>query len=474
MLLLILLLRLYFISASCFNYDKVHSFRTLKIEAYRKRIPGTRESFCNRLFGMERKSFKVLMELYGFVETGNTIDVGNSTLLYCTEIFTDNEMYSFNPAEWAIVNNKTDALVFFLKNSLLKASKTRFILKTFNDLSATCIKLGKYSSFKFLRELSPDTLASSHSYMILAARHHVNEEFWRYLFDERVVPYFVTESSIPEYYGDVLTVAVRFNNALAARMLIEKGAVMPEALLMIIARNRQRLLENVISSKICEFKDKKGLGVLHYAAKYSNDPDMITLILQKCLSISPDVGTASDRSPLDICLDRTDSNVETIARALILNGADIFIKRKSRRSPLEMIISCRMRKLFSIILGIYFESNSHMIQCIDMCISYESWSLLDEILKIRVDLIDSLNIQIASVYSFTIGDAPITFRYCLKKDVFLQNEVELIEWLIQKHSDEFTKIALDCGINHDLYKVKAIEMDKRAAKSNENRYASDL
>lgn len=436
------------ITASCLSHIKIHPYRTLNIEAYRKRAVKPQLLFLNRVFLTDETDYDVLMKLYGIVETGNTIDVGSLALYYYTAIFDKNELYSYSPAEWAVLNDKTEVLVFFLVNSLQNVTDPIYIFGIFENLFITSIQLGKFNSFKSLRQRFSDSSTETEYYMALAAKHHASETFWCFLFDERVVPCFIRKSSLPEYYGEVLAVAVRFNNILAARMLIEQGAVIHSALEIIMARNRQRLLDNVIHLNICQFKDEDGLGLLHYAVKHSNDRDMITLIFQKCPSICPDIATASDCTPLKICLDRTDSNVETIADTLIFNGADIFIKRKSQRSSLERIIGCRMKSLFSFILSIYFEIDSHMTQFIDMCISYESWSLLDEILISRPDLIASLKLQLVSVDSFATEYAPITFRIFLEKELIVQDEDELIEWLLQNNSDVFTKITLDCGISH--------------------------
>lgn len=226
-----------------------------------------------------------------------------------------------------------------------------------------------------------------------------------------------------------------------------------------------------------EFKDEEGLGLLHYAAKHSNDPDMISLIIDKCKRVDTNLDTLSGWTPLELCLNRMDSNVEKIAKILVLNGADVFTKNPEGKSPIETIIKGNFNCLFSFLLGICFQNDSHMIEFIDICVRHKSWTRLDEILIKRPDLIASLKIQNVSVYTFTVEDAPITFRFCLENKLILQDENEFINWLVLKNSNELVKIAL-CYISYDVFRTKVLEFCKMEAVSEEfidnmDKYLSD-
>lgn len=478
MFLLICLLRLSLITASCLSWCQVHPRRSLRIEAYRKSSSGDDSLHSEDING---NNFRILMVLYEAVENGDTYPAIRFKMSCYSELFDNNGYFSYSPAQWAILNNSPDVLSFFLINSLLKTNRTvsiqAYIIHIFNELFINCIQWGKFESFKILWELFPSSSIGNEDYLSLAAQHHVNEQFWQFLFNKGVVSETAKKSNLLEYYGEVLTVAVRFNNIIAAKMLIERGAVLSEALEMIMARNRQRLLENVINSNFCEFKDEEGLGLLHYAAKHSNDPDMISLIIDKCKRVDTNLDTLSGWTPLELCLNRMDSNVEKIAKILVLNGADVFTKNPEGKSPIETIIKGNFNCLFSFLLGICFQNDSHMIEFIDICVRHKSWTRLDEILIKRPDLIASLKIQNVSVYTFTVEDAPITFRFCLENKLILQDENEFINWLVLKNSNELVKIAL-CYISYDVFRTKVLEFCKMEAVSEEfidnmDKYLSD-
>lgn len=432
---------------------------------------------------------RALRTLYEIVETEN-LSISSEYLMKCVnEIFEKSLIYCYSPVQWAILQDKLEILDHFVQESLLKHAKPYRVNFELKKLLEITIKAGKFKAFKFLRSFYNKTL-KYRGLLDLAVQHRVSEEFLDYLLYYCGLASEVTEST-DQFIKEPIFTAIKFNNINASLKFIRSRGRFPHALLLyIMLYNRIRLLTTLFEefepeseaepeafSFDCEYKyygEEDGYGnLLHLAAKYANEPEMVRFLLKKCPNIPIDELNGQGKTALEISLKFLSINKQKIAEILILNGADIFLNSSLGICPLEIIISGRLTNVFRFILEIWMKRRSNLQFIIDKIFLFRSWSMLDQVLLLFSSAHDlTINFNIIPLTGIIEEKAHVTLDHLIETG-FVELDEELIDFLILSGSVEMVRVALNRGISPEHIR-KVCDMKRSRIMISENAYESIL
>ena len=395
------------------------------------------------------RNIQVLKKLYLLVESGHLTNTSR-LMIFVDEIFEKNRIYYYSPAEWAIYHDKLNVLDHFIKESLFRYAQAHHLGATLNGLLVTAIKSNHLEAFKLIRSNSKLFSIKRNSFLNLAAQHHVNEEFIHFLLDDCELVSELVDDAVTflDYGTPPLLTAVKFNNSKAAIIFIERGANLSFPLQNIMSLNRKRLLSALLDyfKYFCSYKDSDGDGILHLAAKYSNDPEMINLVIEKCPNIIINELNDSGDTPLELCLESSNQNLQKVAEQLILHGTDIFSYSSNGFRSIDKIIKNRLKILLKFVLETQNENNSKMQRILSMICISKAWSLLDQVLLLRPEFFDLINFNEISFSDLLLENAHVAFKMAIQKGIFTLKD-STIHHIINSDSIDFIKVVLESGFD---------------------------
>ena len=396
---------------------------------------------------------RVLRKLYKIVEAGDLTRSRDNLMENVNQIFESNNVYCYSPAEWAILQNSNNVLEHFIEESLLKYVTSFNVDITFINLFETSIKTGKFEAFRILHGKYENSLMS-HGFLNLAVQHRASTEFLDYLLDDCGLVTEIDESD-DELHQNPLHTAIRFNNIDASlKLIIKKAHFSSLSLQHIMTYNRIRLLTIIFDQFKtepflfdCEYRNPDDGNLLHMAAKYSKEPEMINFLLKQCPNLSINELNRQGQTALELSLNF--SKKQNIAEILILKGADIFLYSSKGICPLETIIFSRLKNVFKVILEIWIENKTKIQEMIEKIFDSRAWSMLDQVLLILPDQNQDLVIRFEEItFNEIIKEkAHVTFDLVLGLGLIKLDE-DTFNSIILFSSDDIVRIALKHGINH--------------------------
>ena len=393
---------------------------------------------------------RVLRKLYKIVETGDLTLSRDYLMESVNEIFDHNKIYCYSPVEWAILQNSNNVLEHFIDESMLKYVTSFNVDLTLINLLETSIKAGKFEAFRFLRGKYENSL-KHRDFLNLAVQHRVSSEFLDYLLDDCGLETEIDESD-DEIHQNPLHTAIRFNNIDASLKLIIKNARFSSLpLRYIMTHNRIRLLTIIFDQFKtepflfgCEYRDPDDGNLLHMAAKYAEEPEMMNYLLKQCPNFSINELNQQGQTALELSLNY--SKKQNIAEILILKGADIFLCSSKGICPLEKIITSRLKNVFKVILEIWIENKTKIQEMIEKIFDSRAWSMLDQVLLILPDQDQDLVIRFEEIPLIEMikEKAHVTLDFVLGSGLMKLNE-DTFNSIILSSSDDIARIALKHG-----------------------------
>lgn len=413
--LLVFFLFVNLISASLPLLRPYQTQRPLRIDQHRKRSRdhqvrrGSNEFFMNEMFGFTMSYESNLRKVYELVEEQSNRPIRSGTLLTCDLVFAKNRLYTYSPAEWAIVTNNLKALQLFVCDSLLIESLLyHFKVEIFDGLLNTAIQTGNLEAFKIIYNVAYNV--ENIDLLSYAARHHVSDEFLYFLLDDCDLKEEIEYATPSGPFSSPLETAVKFNNLRAALIFIDKGASISTSIFPIFSFNRKRMLKVFLEqfSDLCCMKLDGNL--LHHAARYSSDPGVIEMIFEKCPEIKVNELNNDNESPLDLCIESKVRN-ESILKSLLNHGADLT---RNNYAPLETIIENRYLNLFKMALRFNLSNSSFIGKCIHFIKKHDAWQIFDVFLILDPEYIKFINPANISIDTLILEKAVVTFKLLLK------------------------------------------------------------
>lgn len=392
---------------------------------------------------------RALRKIYEIVETGD-LSLSNEHLMRKVyEIFEKNRFYCYSPAEWAILQDRLQVLDHFIDESLLKHAEPHHFGFDLIKLLAISIRSGKFEIFKLIRGKYNKSLKSQ-DFLNLAVQHHVNQEFLDYLLEDCGLEEEIDEFD-NEFYQSPLHTAIRFNNVEASlKFIITREKFSSLSLRYILIHNRVRLLKILFDTESllfdCDYRTPDDGNLLHMAAKWANEPEMMRFLLEKCPNILIDELNRHGKTALEISLQFSSPKRQKISEILILNGADVFSYSPKNTCPMETIIASRLVNVFEFCLKIWIERKSKLQFIIDKIFLFRSWSLLDRILLLLSN--QDLIIKFEDIpFSEIIKEkANVTLDYLIENN-FVELDYVTIDGIVLTGSCEMVKVALKHGVN---------------------------
>ena len=437
--LLVFFLYLNLISASLPLLRPSQTQRTLRIDQHRIRSRdlqarrGSSEFFMNDMLGFTLSYESNLRKVYELVEDQSNGPTKPRTLLTCDLVFAKNILFTYSPAEWAIITNNLIALQLFVSESLLvEPLLYHFKVEIFDGLLNTAIQTGNLEAFKIIYNASYN--AENIDLLSYAARHHVNDEFLYFLLDDCNLKEEIEYATPSGPFSSPLETAVKFNNLRAALIFIDKGASISTSIFPIFSLNRKRMLRAFLDYFPDMCYTKLDGNLLHYAARYSTDPEMIELIFEKCPEIDVNELNDDNELPLDLCIESKARN-ESILRSLLIHGADLT---RNNYAPLELIIKNGSLNLFKMALRLNFSNSLFIGKCIHFIKKHDAWQIFDVFLMFDPDYIKFINPSNISIDALILERAVVTFKMLLESGKISSHEAAK---RVESHgSEEFMEI----------------------------------
>ena len=381
--------------------------------------------------------------------------------IFYIEIFEMNRFYSYTPAEWAIHNNQIKAFTFFLKRALMTTFSETRIEYHVKYLMALAIQYNNLDAANAIFDYTVSNFMGK-GFLSIAVQHHVSHDFIHFLCYKCGLIDEIDDPSADNVYPKPLNYCAKFNNSNAAIFLIENGARFGAKavgerdgsfLATVMLKKRKRMLANIIKEIpfLCQYRDFEGNTLMHYAALYSPDAEMIRLVREICPNLSIDVRNQAKSTPLASVLTLTDGNiVEAIAFELIKLGANPTIMSNDRISPLDLIVKFGDYEIFTFLLNYSSPDlfSLDILQRLTDSLSINSlWSWMDLLLKkfpgIDRDWIDFSRVNFEKLLE---DGAYLTFEIALSKNA-LNMPSDFVEQIVQAGNKKFLSVAINNGFN---------------------------
>lgn len=416
---------------------------------------------------------RALRMLYEIVETGD-LSLSNDNLMENVyRIFEPNRLYCYSPVEWSILQNRLNVLEHFIDESLLRHAEPYHVGFDLVKLLAMSIKSGKFEAFKLLRGKYNKSLKYQ-DFLNLAVQHHVNEEFLDYLLEDCGLAEELDESD-NEFYQSPLHNAIRFNNIEASlKFIITRQSFSSTPLHYIMLHNRVRLLQILFDTESlafdCDFKSPNDGNLLHMAAKYANEPEMMKFLLGKCPNIPIDEINEQGQTALDISLKFSSPKKQKISELLILNSSDVFSHSSRNTCPMETIIADRLVNVFKFCLEIWIERKSKLQFIIDKIFLFRSWSLLDQVLLMLSNQDPIIKLEDIPISEIIKEKAHVTLDHVVTAGL-VELDNEAVDSILLSGSVDLVKVALKHGTNPE-YIIDVAERKRLTGRLTESTYES--
>lgn len=392
----------------------------------------------------------LLRKLYNIVETGDLTLSREYLMENLNEIFDHNRIYCYSPAEWAIIQNSNTVLKHFIEESLLKYVDSYNVDLTLKNLLVTSIKSGKFEAFRIVHGKYENSLIKN-DFLNLAAQHRVSSQFLDYLLDDCGLAVEIDDSD-DELHQNPLHTAIKFNNIDASLKFIRMNSPQCSSIPLqyIMTYNRVRLLTFIFDQFKsepflfdCEYRNSDVGNLLHMAAKYTNEPEMMNFILKQCPNLPIDELNKQGETALELSLNISSLEKQNISEILILKGANIFLYSSKGTCLLDRIISNRLTRVFKIVLELFMDNIAKMQEIIEKVFDFRAWSMLDQVLLLLSDRDQDLVIRFEEILLAEIikEKAHVTFDYVLGSGLIKLDE-NTTNNIILFGTDDMVKIAL--------------------------------
>lgn len=400
-----------------------------------------------------------LHSLYEMAERG-TFEFSDIYEISFEEAFARNNLYVYTPAEWALHNGNLNILEVFINVVLRTTCHPERIEYFIKNLFTMAIQYKNLEALRLINESIPIKLDGK-GFLAIAAQHHASNGILYYLLDECHLEGDLLIPASNGIFPKPLEASVRFNNLNAVMLFLRRKAPLgakygenpgKTALGLMFGLDKKRILQHLLFKcpAYCDYSDDHGNGLLHYAAMYARDPEILSIILESCPKLNVDSLNKEHFTPLSTIFRNLDFEKSGVAIKLIEAGADITGKLFDGSSPLESIIKYRFKSVFDCIVDKYHRDIFVMRRIVRVICEFESWPLLSKVMQTCPDIpkywIDSRKIGLEALLA---RDNLILFQLALKLKL-IPLTAESLEQIIQADKKEFLTLAFEYGADPSL------------------------